>query len=279
VLLGLLAAGAGVAFVLSVLPEIAGFGTTMTRVERGTKLWLLLGVGLEALSRAGYIALLRMVFAGDGAHLGWRASYQITRAGVVATKLFAAAGAGGVAVTAWALSSLGLGARAVARRMAAFEILLYAVYMGSLVVCGVGLRAGLLPGTAPLATTLAPAAFGAAVIAVVLAFRFVPDDIERRVGDLAENSRRGRWVLERIATVPRTVRDGVVTALALVRAGPRTRGRAGLLGLRHRRAVGIVPRLRRGASGRRGRVGVPDRAACERDPPPGWVASGRSSAG
>jgi putative heme transporter len=35
--------------------------------------------------------------------VGWKASYEITMAGVAATRLFAAAGAGGVALTAWAL--------------------------------------------------------------------------------------------------------------------------------------------------------------------------------
>lgn len=61
--------------------------------------WLGLGVVLEALSLGGYVALFRTVFSCHGARIGWKASYQITMAGVVATKLFAAAGAGGVALT------------------------------------------------------------------------------------------------------------------------------------------------------------------------------------
>ena len=56
-------------------------------------------VVLEALSLGGYVALFRTVFSCHGARIGWKASYQITMAGVVATKLFAAAGAGGVALT------------------------------------------------------------------------------------------------------------------------------------------------------------------------------------
>ena len=40
--------------------------------------------------------------------IDWRASYEITMAGVAATRLFAAAGAGGVALTAWALRRSGM---------------------------------------------------------------------------------------------------------------------------------------------------------------------------
>lgn len=135
------------------------------------------------------MAIFRLVFSCEGACIGWRASYQITMAGVVATKLLAAGGAGGVALTAWALRSSGLKARTVARRMTSFEILLYAVFMGSLLVFGVGLSGGALRGLAPSTLTALPAAFGAAVIGLALAMRAVPDDIERRLSGLARRSR------------------------------------------------------------------------------------------
>ena len=93
-LLGLLAAGALGVFVLAVVPQVAGLGATLRRVERGDKAWLGLGVALEALSIAGYVAAFKAVFSRRGTRIGWRASYQITMAGFVATKLFAAAGSG-----------------------------------------------------------------------------------------------------------------------------------------------------------------------------------------
>ena len=70
--------------------------------------------------------------------IGWRESYQITMAGLAATRLFAAGGAGGIALTAWALRRSGMGARAVACRMIAFLALLYGVYMATLVIAGWG---------------------------------------------------------------------------------------------------------------------------------------------
>ena len=59
------------------------------------------------LSIAGLIVLLRGVFARFGSRVRWQASTQITLAGGAATKLFATAGAGGVAVTVWALRASG----------------------------------------------------------------------------------------------------------------------------------------------------------------------------
>lgn len=221
----LLALGVAVAFGFAVLPQLAGFGRTLHRIRQGDKRWLAAGVLLEGLSLFGYMAIFRLVFSCQGARIGWRASYQITMAGVIATKVLAAGGAGGVALTAWALRSAGLKARTVARRMTSFEILLYAVFMGSLVVFGLGLISRALPGRAPPALTVLPAAFGAAVIGLALAMMAVPDDIERRLARLARRSRRGRRLLTRLASVPRTLHEGIGTALEVV-----LRPRLGLLG-------------------------------------------------
>src|SRR5205807_3567702 len=108
-----------------------------------------------------------------GSPITWRQSYQITMAGLAATRLFAAGGAGGVAVTAWALRRSGMERREVAERMIAFLVLLYGVYMTAMVVCGVGLYVGLFPGAHPFAITLGPAILGAGVMPVVLAIALV----------------------------------------------------------------------------------------------------------
>ena len=223
--LALLALVIAIGFVLVVLPQIAGFGGTLARLRRGDKLWLGLCVLFEALSIAGYVLLFRTVFSCEGTRVGWSASYQITMAGVVATKLFAAAGAGGVALTAWALRASGLDGRTVARRMAGFEVLLYAVFMASLVVFGAGLATRVLNGRAPESLTVVPAVFGAVVIITVLAFKFVPADLDRRLRASTGTPTRSRRVLARLATVPRTVQEGVTTALEVV-----GRPRLGLLG-------------------------------------------------
>jgi uncharacterized membrane protein YbhN (UPF0104 family) len=71
-LLGLLAAGALSVFVLAVVPQVAGLGATLTRIDRGDKAWLGLGVALEALSIAGYVAGFEAVVSGRGERIGRR---------------------------------------------------------------------------------------------------------------------------------------------------------------------------------------------------------------
>ena len=224
-LLALLAAAAATVFVFAVLPQIAGLGETLKRLGHGSKGWLALGLGFEVLSIAGYVAVFRAVFCCEGVEIGWSENYQITLAGIVATKIFAAAGAGGVALTAWALRASGLSGRTVARRMTALEILLYGVYMAALVIFGLGLASGLFGGDSPASLTLVPAAFGATVIALVLASRFLPGDIGRRLRRFSGGSERRRRGLERVSAVPATLRDGIATAIALLR-----RPRPGLAG-------------------------------------------------
>src|SRR6266849_1164639 len=74
-------------FVYRLAPELAGFGTTLRRLRNGDPWWLAAGLVLEALSLSGYVMLFRIVFSGDNVRIGWGASYEITLAGTVATKL------------------------------------------------------------------------------------------------------------------------------------------------------------------------------------------------
>ena len=107
----------------------------------------------ELFSIVGYAVLFRTVFGRGVERLDWRVSVQIPLAGIAAIRLFAAAGAGGVAVTAWALGRAGLDARVIACRMVANLSSQYAVYLGAVVIFGFGLGLGLLPGNGPFALT------------------------------------------------------------------------------------------------------------------------------
>jgi uncharacterized protein (TIRG00374 family) len=206
------------AFLYFVLPKITGLKDTWDRLGDGDPWWLGVAFACELLSFAGYVVLFRTVFIRGHDRIDWRASYQITMAGLAATRLFAAAGAGGVALTAWALRRSGLEARIVACRMIAFLVLLYIVYLGALVIDGIGLRTGLLPGSSPFAITVIPAIFGGVLIVVILALSFLPEDIERRLERSAQgSSRAARWIAKAV-TVPASVASGVRTALAIVRS-------------------------------------------------------------
>src|SRR5438132_98551 len=98
----------------------------------------------------------------------------------------------------------GMDRRLVACRMLAFLVLLYAVFMTTVVVDGIGLRVGLFAGSAPFALTVVPAVFAGCAIAIFLAVSLVPEDFERRLASWARGARRLRLVgwAKRLATVP-----------------------------------------------------------------------------
>jgi len=181
-----------VGFLYFVLPHLAGVGTTVHRIEGGDIWWIAVGVILELLSFAGYVVLFRAVFVRGHELIGWRESYQITMAGLAATRLFATAGAGGIALTAWAVRRSGMEPRLVACRMVAFLVLLYVVYAGSLLIDGIGLGIGLFPGGGSFAITIVPAIVAAVLLAAVGAMALLPGDLERRLGRWASGSGR-RW--------------------------------------------------------------------------------------
>jgi uncharacterized membrane protein YbhN (UPF0104 family) len=208
----------GVAFFYFVLPKLAGVGTTLHRIERGDSWWIAAGVVLELASFVGYVVLFRAVFVRGQERIGWRESYEITMAGLVATRLFAAAGAGGVALTAWALRRSGMEPRLVACRMVAFMVLLYVIYAASLLIDGIGLGSGLFPGGGSFAITILPAIVAAVLFAIAGAIAFLPGDLERRLARWASGSGRlGHWVA-RAVTVPALAASGVRTAIDLIRA-------------------------------------------------------------
>lgn len=170
-------AGTAALLVVSVVllaPAFADLPAAWERIRNGDMRWLTLALAFEVLSFLGHIVLFSAVAGqGSGSRIGLWASTQINLAGHAATRLFASAGAGGIALTAWAMRRSGMERADVAARMVTFLVLLYGVYMGALVVGGVGLYAGLLPGGGSFAITVVPAIFGASVIAAVAAAQWV----------------------------------------------------------------------------------------------------------
>jgi uncharacterized membrane protein YbhN (UPF0104 family) len=214
-----------VAFVVAIviglyvgLPRIAGLDETWGRLTRGDPWWLAAAALLEAGSYAGYVVLFRGVFVGPGSPLDWRASYRITMAGVAATRVFAAAGAGGIALTAWALSRSGMGRRQLVSGLTTFYVALYSVYMAALVIGGVGLRTGLFEGPAPFGLTVVPAAFGGSVIAGALLTALLPADLDDRVLRRFHRHARVVRLVAAAAAGAATVAEGVRGALGLLRS-------------------------------------------------------------
>lgn len=213
----------GIAFVYYVVPRIVGLGPTLKRLRTGDVWWLVVGCGLEVVSYLGAIVLFHGVFATSENRIDWRSSSKIILAGSAATKLFAAAGSGGIALTVWALRGYGLPASSVATGMVSYEILTYGVYMGAMAAAGFGLWLGVFDGPAPIGVTLIPAVFGTAVIVIVIAMLFVDQPAEKFLRCRAESSkpRAARW-WRRAAALPRSLHAGLRLAITSVKRRDRS---------------------------------------------------------
>ena len=198
------------------LPKIVGIKGAIGQLSDATPGWLVVALGFDVAMFFSYVALFRGVVGERVAGLEWSESYQITMAGLAASRLFSAAGAGGIVLTYWALRKAGMERRQTAQRMVAFLVLLYAVYMVALVVFGVLLRVGVLSGEAPVGLTIVPAAIAGAILVVGLLTALIPDDVERRLSRFARGS-RFEGLAKRLASAPATLASGTRTAIDFVR--------------------------------------------------------------
>ena len=205
-----------------ILPKVVGLNDVVGRLSDATWYWVVVAAGFNALSFGAYTVLFRGVLGGreeDLVHrrLDLRVSYQITMAGFVATTLFSAGGAGGIALTYWALRKAGMSRRRAACRMVAFLVLLYAVYLLALLIFGVLLRTGVLNGDRPIAGTIIPAAVAGVGLLILVAISFVPEDVQRGIRKLESRGSRSARVGAALAKATGTLASGVRTAAVHVR--------------------------------------------------------------
>ena len=214
--------------------SLQGFSHTWARLRSGDPAWLAAGAVLELLSIAGYAALFFAVVGRGAPRIGWRASLEIPLAGIAALRLLATGGAGGFAVTAWALGRAGMSPRMIGSRMVTSVVVQYAIYMSALVIFGLGLWFGVFPGGAPFGVTVVPAIFALGVIVVVLALAALPfDPTHTQLGDRlahsADATKRAR-ALSWLLTAASTLRSGIRSALSLITVRRRDGRSMGLLG-------------------------------------------------
>jgi uncharacterized protein (TIRG00374 family) len=202
-----------------ILPKVVGLNDVVGRLGDATWYWVVVAAAFNALSFGAYTVLFRGVLGGredDLPHrrLDLRASFQITMAGFVATTLFSAGGAGGIALTYWALRKAGMSRRRAACRMVAFLVLLYSVYLLALLIFGVLLRTEVLNGDHPVGGTIIPAIVGGAGLLILVAISFVPEDVQRGIRKL-----ESRWARlgSAVASTTATLASGIRTAAVHVR--------------------------------------------------------------
>src|SRR5437868_14078004 len=101
--LGRRAATAAALIVLIVLVAVLapGLGDVREHLSEASPGWLLVGVGLEALSCLSYVVMFREVFC---RRMSWRSSWEIGWSELAVGSIVPASGAGGLALRAWILS-------------------------------------------------------------------------------------------------------------------------------------------------------------------------------
>jgi uncharacterized protein (TIRG00374 family) len=201
-----------------ILPQLAGLDDTWARIERGRPAWIAAALVLTCGMFVGYVALFRGVYAGVSERIDWSVSYQITMAGLAASRLFAAGGAGGLVLTAWALRRAGVRKRTVADRTMAFLVLTYFPYVLTTVVCGFALHWGLFHGEDPFAFTFVPAVIGLIAMGLCLSLAIVPTDLHRRVEPFAARKGRLGRLAQQLAQAPAATSAGVREAISHLRS-------------------------------------------------------------
>lgn len=166
-------AAAAVAVVLLAGGPLGVLADALGRALSADPRWIALAAVAELLSFTGYIALFWLVGRRATPRLDLRAGTEITLGGAAATRLLPTAGAGGAALTLWAINKTGMGPKRSGRVLLTFLSLLYGVFLIGIAASGGAIALGLGGGAghAAIAAAAALAAATAVLVALVLAAR------------------------------------------------------------------------------------------------------------
>jgi uncharacterized protein (TIRG00374 family) len=203
-----------VAIAISALP---GLGDVRARFADASPAWIAALVLAEAGSCAGYVLAFRYTFCTG---MPWGLSYDIAMAEQAANALLPAGGAGGLALGVWALRQAGMPTGHIARRTVAFFVITSAPNFVGVVVAGVGVFAGILPGSGSVALTLVPALITLVGIVLVV----LSPELLRALGTRGAAAPREHeeGLRHRVGRAMRAglgaVADGVEQAISLLKA-------------------------------------------------------------
>ena len=195
-------------------PRLVGLGNALGKLGDADPVWITVAIGFNVIAFGTYVALFKAVVGGEALRLKWSETYEINMAGLAATLLFSAGGAGGIMLTFWALRKAGMRRHEVARRMVAFLTLHYAFYPLALILFGVLLRTGVLNGKDSVELTIVPAGVAGVLLAGSLLLALIPPDLGRRINRHVHGE-RGQAIAASVAKVPATFAEGFRFAISL----------------------------------------------------------------
>ena len=192
-------------FVYLVLKLIPGLEQALSSLEHVSWQWVLGAIALETVSEMGFVLSWRSIVDPDdllsrdgrGHRMATRAAWAQLGGGM----LVPGGSFGGVGVGAWILHRFGMPAKLIAEREFSLSFLNTGVDALALVVFGVLLATGIVPGERHLTLTLLPAALAAiAIAAALLVARRAETFTERMRGDHPK-------IADSIATLADAVED------------------------------------------------------------------------
>ena len=192
------------ALVVALLLGVPGLDAAADRIEKGNIAWIAAGVVLEVLSCLGYVVLFELVFG----RLGRSLSSRLSLAELAVNSVVSVSGLAGIALGAWVLRSKGVSVERIAKRSVLIFVLTSVVNVGAVVVIGLPMWLGIIPGSRNPLLTLLPAAAALATIAGTLALA-----AWARRAAAGRRLRGGRLTVALVA-----LSGGVEDALGLLRA-------------------------------------------------------------
>ncbi len=192
------------ALIIGAVVALPGLGELRQRLAGADPALIAVAALLEVGSCLAFVVAFREVFS---RRLPWRFAYEVGMAEQAANVLLPTGGAGGLALGAWALRRIGMPAERIGRRTVAFFLLTSSINFVAVIVAGVGLATGALPGDVALLTALVPATLAAlGVAAMALSPRLLDGERGCGRGRLCAAVVKGRGYLA----------DGIRDAIAVV---------------------------------------------------------------
>jgi uncharacterized membrane protein YbhN (UPF0104 family) len=192
------------ALVIGLLFAVPGLDEAADRITDASMPWIGAGIAFELLSCLGYVLLFELVFG----RLGRSVSSRLSLSELAVNSVVSVSGLAGIALGAWVLRSKGVSVERIAKRSVLIFVLTSAVNVVAVLVIGLLMWRGVVPGsTNPLLTLLPALAALGAIAATLLGAAWA------RRAAAARRLRGGR-----VAVALTALGGGVYDALVLIRA-------------------------------------------------------------
>jgi len=192
------------ALMAGLLTSVPGLRSAAERITDASLAWVVAGIVLEVLSCVGYMVLFDLVFG----RIGRRLVSRLSLAELAMNSVVSVSGLAGIALGAWVLRSKGFSTARIARRSVLIFVLTSAVNVAAVVVIGLPMWLGLLPGSRKATITLVPALAALVTIAATIW-------LAAWAGRAATRRRLSKP--GRVGVALTALSDGVAEALTLIR--------------------------------------------------------------